>query len=69
MQFTAAASDLFTILCLSTQAAYKKWKEETLAYYAVSPVNCVEPKELDHDERMVRRAEYLKSEYEAESKA
>lgn len=53
----------------STQAAYKKWKEETLAYYAVSPVNCIEPKELDHDERMARRAEYLKSEYEAEKKA
>ena len=35
----------------STQAAYKRWKEQTLAYYAANAVKCSEPEELDRDGR------------------
>lgn len=47
----------------STQAAYKKWKEQTLAYYATNAVECVEPEELDPDERIKKRNEFLEKEY------
>ncbi len=47
----------------STQEAYRKWKEQTLAYYAATAVQCVEPKELDSDTRMQKRNEYLESIY------
>ena len=47
----------------STQAAYKKWKEQTLAYYAADAVTIAEPEELDRAERIARRNEYLKNEY------
>lgn len=47
----------------STQEAYRKWKEQTLAYYAATAVQCVEPKELDPDTRMQKRNEYLESIY------
>ena len=47
----------------STQAAYKKWKEQTLAYYAANAVTCVEPEELDRSERIAKRNEYLEREY------
>ena len=36
----------------STQKAYKKWKEQTLAYYAANAVECAEPEELDPDTRI-----------------
>ncbi len=42
-----------------TQAAYQKWQEQTLAYYAATPVELVEPKELSKEERIRRRNEYL----------
>ena len=47
----------------STQAAYKRWKEQTLAYYAANAVKCTEPEELDHDELIARRTELLEKEY------
>ncbi|MCD8147086.1 MAG: helix-turn-helix domain-containing protein [Clostridiales bacterium] len=47
----------------STQEAYRKWKEQTLAYYAATAVQCVEPEELDPDTRMQKRNEYLESIY------
>lgn len=47
----------------STQAAYKRWKEQTLAYYAANAVNCTEPEELDRDERIAKRTEFLEKEY------
>lgn len=47
----------------STQAAYQKWKEQTLAYYAASAVECVVPEELDRDTRIAKRKEYLEKMY------
>lgn len=47
----------------STQAAYKRWKEQTLAYYAANAVKCTEPEELDRDERIAKRTEFLEKEY------
>ncbi|MCD8144364.1 MAG: helix-turn-helix domain-containing protein [Oscillospiraceae bacterium] len=47
----------------STQEAYRKWKEQTLAYYAATAVQCVEPEELDPDTRMQKRSEYLERIY------
>ncbi|MDO4521750.1 MAG: helix-turn-helix transcriptional regulator [Eubacteriales bacterium] len=47
----------------STQEAYKKWKEQTLAYYAANAVECIEPEELDPDERIRKRNEFLENEY------
>ena len=47
----------------STQAAYKRWKEQTLAYYAANAVTCTEPEELDRDERIAKRTEVLEKEY------
>jgi len=38
---------------------YRKWKERTLAYYASAAVECVEPEELDPDERIKKRIAYL----------
>ncbi len=46
----------------STQAAYKKWQEQTLAYYAANAVECVEPEELDAETRIKKRNEYLERE-------
>ena len=47
----------------STQAAYKRWKEQTRAYYAANAVKCTEPEELDRDERIAKRTEFLEREY------
>ncbi len=47
----------------STQAAYQKWKEQTLAYYAANAVECVVPEELDKDTRIQKRKEYLEKMY------
>ena len=44
-----------------TQEDYRKWKEQTLAYYAAAAVECVEPAELDPAERIERRNAYLNS--------
>ena len=47
----------------STQAAYKRWKEQTLAYYAANAVKSTEPEELDRDERIAKRTAFLEKEY------
>lgn len=47
----------------STQAAYRRWKEQTLAYYAANAVKCSAPEELDRDELIAKRAEFLEKEY------
>ena len=47
----------------STQEDYRKWKEQTLAYYAATAVECAEPAELDPAERIERRNAYLNSLY------
>ncbi len=74
-----ASADFNTDLCLfledwesqrddirvfqSTQAAYQKWQEQTLAYYAATSVECVKPEELSDEERIKRRNAYLESQY------
>lgn len=74
-----ASADFNTDLCLfledwesrrddirafqSTQAAYQKWQEQTLAYYAATSVECVQPEELSDEERIKRRNAYLESRY------
>ena len=40
-------------------AKLHKWQEQTLAYYVGSSVECVEPEELDEDERIARHKAYL----------
>lgn len=40
-------------------SAYNDWKEQNLSYYAVTPLDMVEPEELDEDERLKRRNAYL----------
>lgn len=47
----------------STQKAYHKWQEQTLAYYAATSVSCVEPEELDETTRIKKRNEYLEKVY------
>lgn len=46
----------------SSLQAYKKWQEQTLAYYAATSVECVEQQELDDETRKQKRIEYLKNE-------
>lgn len=74
-----ASADFNTDLCLfledwesqrddirafqSTQAAYQKWQEQTLAYYATTSVEYVQPEELSDGERIKRRNAYLESQY------
>ena len=47
----------------ATQAAYQKWQEQTLAYYAATSVECVQPEELSDEERAKKRNAYLESQY------
>ncbi len=47
----------------STQAAYQKWKEQTLAYYAATAVECAQPEELSDEERIKRRNAYLENQF------
>ena len=77
--FDGKKADLNTDLCLfleeweeqredlrtfaSTQAAYRKWKEQMLAYYAATAIECSEPEELEPAERLERRKAYLNSLY------
>ena len=44
-------------------AALHSWQEQTLAYYAGASVECVEPEELDEDERLARRRAFLEKEF------
>lgn len=45
----------------SSLSAYKKWQEQTLAYYAANSVETREPEELSEEERIAKRNEYLKN--------
>lgn len=45
----------------SSQKVYRKWKERTLAYYAATPIECVEPEELDDATAIEKRNEYLRN--------
>ena len=47
----------------STQKAYHKWQEQTLAYYAATSVACEEAEELDEATRLKKRNEYLEKVY------
>jgi transcriptional regulator with XRE-family HTH domain len=47
----------------ATQAAYRKWKDQTLAYYAATAVECVEPEELSEEVRIQKRNAYLEGLY------
>ena len=42
-----------------SQKRYRKWKDQTLAYYSGSPLTCEEPEELDPDIRMQKRIEFM----------
>lgn len=42
-----------------SQKRYRKWKDQTLAYYSGSQMTYEEPKELDPEIRMQKRKEYL----------
>lgn len=42
-----------------SQKRYRKWKEQTLAYYSGRQLTCEEPEELDPDTRMQKRIEFL----------
>lgn len=48
----------------SSRKAYRKWQEETLAYYAATSVACVEPEELDEQTRIEKRNEHLEKVYQ-----
>lgn len=45
-----------------SQADYRKWQDQTLAYYAATPVECTEPAELSEEERLEKRKAYLNAE-------
>ena len=47
----------------STQVAYRRWREQILAYYSANAVKCTEPEELDRDELIARRTELLENGY------
>ena len=38
-----------------SQTDYRRWQDQTLAYYASTPVECTEPAELSEDERLEKR--------------
>lgn len=42
-----------------SQTDYRRWQDQTLAYYAATPVECTEPAELSEDERREKRKAYL----------
>ena len=42
-----------------SQTDYRRWQDQTLAYYAATPVECTEPAELSEDERLEKRKAYL----------
>lgn len=44
-----------------SQSSYKRWKEQTLAYYAGLELKHIEPEELSSDEMIQKRNAYLKS--------
>lgn len=50
-------------ILIHQRMAIHSWQEQTLAYYAGASVECVEPEELDEDERLARRRAYLEKEF------
>ena len=48
----------------TTRKAYKKWQDQTLAYYSASAVKCVEPEDISEEERIERRNAYLNDHYD-----
>lgn len=42
-----------------SQKRYRKWKDQTLAYYSGNQITYEEPEELDPEVRMQKRKEYL----------
>lgn len=48
----------------TTRNAYKKWQDQTLAYYSASAVECVEPEDISEEERIERRNAYLNDHYD-----
>ena len=63
-QWEEMREDMHSYNC--TPAALHSWQEQTLAYYAGASVECVEPEELDEDERLARRRAYLEKEFGSE---
>ncbi|MDY5478241.1 MAG: helix-turn-helix transcriptional regulator [Enterocloster clostridioformis] len=47
----------------ASPAKLHKWQAQTLAYYAGSSVECVEPEELDESERIAQHNAYLEMQY------
>lgn len=45
------------------QSTYRKWQEQTLAYYASCALESVEPEELSDEERIIKRNAYLEKMY------
>ena len=43
----------------STVKAYKKWQDQTLAYYSAPAVECVEPEDISEEERIERHNAYM----------
>lgn len=43
----------------STVKAYKKWQDQTLAYYSASAVEYVEPQDISEEERIERHNAYM----------
>jgi hypothetical protein len=43
----------------STAKAYKKWQDQTLAYYYASAVECVELEDISEEERIGRHKAYM----------
>ena len=48
----------------TTRNAYKKWQDQTLAYYSASAVECVEPEDISEEERIESRNAYLNDHYD-----
>ena len=42
-----------------SQKNYRKWQDQTLAYYSASAVECVEPENISEEERIERRNAYM----------
>ena len=48
----------------TSQWNYRKWQDQTLAYYSASAVECVEPEDISEEERIERRNAYLNDHYD-----
>ncbi|MBQ8962710.1 MAG: helix-turn-helix transcriptional regulator [Clostridia bacterium] len=48
----------------STVKAYKKWQDQTLAYYSASAVEYVEPQDISEEERIERRNAYMNEQHD-----